>query len=129
MGSQRDCTWILGVVGFRVVTMESEGEPDGKGGIILRQTIREGAKPPRQNRWSLRPTSATTLTGSASNSPGPIRGRLSGNRLWLSYAMKGGMKAEQTLTLQPGGSVISRMTIKRLGIKVAHVEELITKAD
>ena len=111
------------------IRIESRGRPDGKGGIVLVQTIREGAKPARQNRWSLRPTSATTLTGSATNSPGPIRGRLSGNRLWLNYAMKGGIKAEQILTLQPSGSVIRRMTIKRLGIKVAHVEELITKAD
>lgn len=29
MGSRRDCTWILGVVGFRVVTMESDAEPSG----------------------------------------------------------------------------------------------------
>src|SRR5688500_2011941 len=69
--------------------IESDGQPDGKGGIVLRQTIREGEKPPRQSRWTLRPVSATTLTGSATNSPGPIRGRLSGDRLQLNYAMKG----------------------------------------
>lgn len=27
MGSRRDCTWILGVVGFRVVTVASDSEP------------------------------------------------------------------------------------------------------
>ena len=112
------------------IRIESRGKPDGKGGIILLQTISEGTKPARQNRWSLRPTSPTTLTGSATNSPGPIRGRMNGNRLLLNYAMKGGMKAEQILTLQPGGlSVLSRMTIKRLGITVARVEEVITKAN
>ena len=26
MGSRRDCTWILGLVGFRVVTTDSDGE-------------------------------------------------------------------------------------------------------
>ena len=26
MGSQRDCTWILGLAGFRAVTTESDGE-------------------------------------------------------------------------------------------------------
>lgn len=26
MGSQRDCTWMLGVAGFRVVRAESDGE-------------------------------------------------------------------------------------------------------
>ncbi|MEO5577802.1 MAG: DUF3833 family protein [Sphingomicrobium sp.] len=112
------------------IRVSSEGHPDGNGGIVLHQTIHEGVKPPRQNRWSLRPTSATTLTGSASNSPGPVRGRMNGNRLQLSYAMKGGMKADQTLTLQPGGErVVSRMSIKRLGITVARVEEVITKVE
>jgi hypothetical protein len=26
VGSRRDCTWILGLSGFRVVTADSEGE-------------------------------------------------------------------------------------------------------
>ena len=112
------------------IRIQSEGTPDGNGGLTLRQTIREGDKPPRQNLWALRPTSSTTLAGTASNSPGPIRGRLDGNRLLLNYAMKGGLKAEQVLTMRTGGgSVVSRMTIKRFGIPVAHIEEVITKLD
>ncbi|MBA2304967.1 MAG: transposase family protein [Acidobacteria bacterium] len=35
MGSRRDCTWILGLTGFRVLTMESDGE-----GVDSRLTIR-----------------------------------------------------------------------------------------
>ena len=35
MGSRRDCTWILGLAGFRVVTVESDGE-----GADRRLTIR-----------------------------------------------------------------------------------------
>ena len=35
MGSRRDCTWILGLPGFRVLTMESDGE-----GVDSRLTIR-----------------------------------------------------------------------------------------
>ena len=30
MGSRRDCTWILGLVGFRVVTMESDASADSR---------------------------------------------------------------------------------------------------
>ena len=38
--------------------------------------------------------------------------------------------AEQVLTLQPGGrKVINRMTIRKLGMTVARVEEVITKID
>jgi hypothetical protein len=112
------------------VRVDTLGRPDGKGGITLDQTIREGSKPPRQRRWVLRQTSPTTLSGTVTDNPGPIRGRLKNNRLHLNYAMKGGMKAEQVMTLQPGGRVvINRMTVRKFGIPVAHVEEVITKLD
>ena len=112
------------------VRVESLGRPDGKGGIILAQTIREGSEPPRQRRWLLRPTSATTLTGTITDTPGPIRGRLKNNRLLLYYTMKGGLKAEHVMSLQPGGrTVINRMTVRKFGFQVAHVEEVITKLD
>jgi hypothetical protein len=39
VGSRRDCTWILGLAGFRVVTTESAGEA-----VDSRLTIRIGQK-------------------------------------------------------------------------------------
>ena len=97
------------------VRVDSVGKPDGKGGITLDQTIREGSKPPRQRRWVLRQTSPTTLAGTVTDTPGPIRGRMKNGRLHLNYTMKGGMKAEQVLTLQPGGRVvINRMTVAQV---------------
>ena len=47
----------------------------------------------------------TTMTGTITDNPGPVSGRLDGNRLLLNYTMKGGLKAEQVLTLQPGGRI------------------------
>ena len=42
--------------------------------------------------------------------------------------MKGGLKAEQVLTIQPGGrTLVNRMTVRKFGMPVAHVDELITK--
>ena len=110
--------------------VESEGRSDGKGGIILDQIVREGSKPARQRTWVLRPTSPTTMTGTITDNPGPVSGLLDGNRLMLNYRMKGGLKAEQVLTIQPGGrSLINRMTVRKFGIPVAHVDEVITKVD
>ena len=112
------------------IRVESEGRPDGNGGIILDQTIREGSKPARQRTWALRPTSPTTMTGTITDTPGPVTGRLDGNRLLLNYTMNGGLKAEQVLTIQPGGrSLVNRMTVRKFGIVVAHVSEVITKGD
>ena len=112
------------------IRVESKGRPDGKGGLILDQIIREGSKPARQRRWALSPTSPTTLKGTITDNPGPVTGRLDGNRLLLNYVMKGGFKAEQVLTIQPGGrSLVNRMTVRKFGIVVAHVSELITKGE
>jgi hypothetical protein len=47
MGSRRDCTWILGLLEFRVVTAESDGETTDS-----RLTIRierRGVSTPGQN--------------------------------------------------------------------------------
>ena len=112
------------------IRVTSMGKPDGKGGIILDQTIREGAKPARQRRWVLTPTSPSTMTGTITDNPGPVRGRIDGNRLLLNYTMKGGLKAEQILTIQPGGrTLVNRMTVRKFGLAVAHVDEVITKGD
>ena len=44
--------------------------------------------------------------------------------------MKGGLKAEQVLTIQPGGrTLVNRMTVRKFGIPVAHVDEVITKGE
>jgi hypothetical protein len=112
------------------VRVENHGRADGQGGIILDQTIREGGKPARQRRWVLRQTSPTTMSGTITDTPGPVRGRLDGNRLLLNYPMKGGLKAEQVLTIQPGGrSLVNRMIVRKFGMTVAHVDEVITKID
>ena len=110
------------------VRVESQGRPDGKGGLILDQTIREGSKPARQRRWVLRPTSPTTMSGTITDNPGTVTGRLEGNRMLLKYTMKGGLKTDQVLTLRPDGrSLSNRMTIRKFGIPIAHVNEVITK--
>lgn len=112
------------------IRVTSEGRPDGKGGITLDQTIREGDKPARQRRWMLRQTSPTTVSGTITDIPGPVNGRLDGNRLLLNYTMKGGLKAEQVLTIQPGGrALVNRMTVRKFGIPVARVNEIITKGN
>jgi len=112
------------------IRVESHGRSDGNGGLILDQTIHQGDKPARQRRWVLRPTSPTSMSGTISGNPGPVNGRMDGNRLLLNYAMKGGLKVQQVLTMQPGGrSLLNRMTVRKFGLPVARVDEVITKVD
>ena len=126
-----------GVGTLKVVTRDavsirvaSRGRPDGQGGLILDQRIVEGAKPPRQRRWLLRRTSPATLSGTLTDSPGVVAGRIDGKRLLLDFTMKGGLKAEQILTIQPDGRrLVNHMTVRKFGFPVAHVDELITRVD
>ncbi len=112
------------------IRVETVGRPDGRGGMTLDQIVYEGAKPARERRWVLRPTSATTMVGTVTDTPGEIRGRLSGKKLFLNYTMKGGLRTSQVLTLQPGGrTMVNHITIRRLGVVVARVEETIRKLD
>ena len=110
------------------VRSESRGTPDGKGGMILDQKVYEAGKPVRASRWTLKPTSKTTLKGTVSNAPGPVTGRLSGNRLHLKYPMAGGLAAEQFMYLQPDRrTLLNRITVRKFGIIVARIEEKIRK--
>lgn len=112
------------------ISVDSRGKPDGKGGIVLDQVIREGSKPLRSRRWVLHPTSPTTLSGTLTDATGPVRGSVSGRVLKLYYTRNDGLRASHVLTLQPGGrAMTNRMTVKRLGLVVARVEEVIRKLD
>ena len=110
------------------LNVTSRGRPDRHGGIFLEQTVRQGSDAPKLRSWHLRPTSATTLTGTLTDASGPVVGSVSGNALSLAYPMKGGLNASQTLILQPGGRVLlNHMIVKKFGLTVATIEERITK--
>ena len=115
--------------GVQPIHVTSRGRPDGHGGMYLDQDVIEGSKPSQARHWYLRPTSATTLAGSlAPDASGPVTGSLSEQTLTLSYPMKGGMTATQTLIVQPGGRVLlNHMIVKKFGLTVATIEERISK--
>lgn len=115
--------------GTQALHVTSHGRPDGHGGIHLEQDVSEGNQSTQRRRWELRPTSPTTLAGTLSpDASGPVRGAIAGQVMTLSYPMKGGLTAAQTLTLKPGGGVLlNHMTVKKLGLTVATIDERITK--
>ncbi len=108
------------------VRTESRGTPDGKGGMVLEQKVYEAGKPVRSSRWTLQPTSKTTLKGTVSNARGPVTGHLSGNRLHLKYPMPGGLAAEQYMYLQPDRrTLLNRITVRKWGMVVARIDETV----
>lgn len=110
--------------------VESRGHSDGKDGFVLDQVIHRGSKPPKQRRWFLREVSPNILVGTISDSPGAVHGRIVGNSLLLNYPVKGGLRAEQVMTSEANGkAVLNNIVVRKLGIVVARVREIIRKLD
>ena len=130
-GSTRgDGTLKIAMKGSEPFKVESRGRADGKGGFVLEQIVRQGSKPPKQRRWFLREVSPNTLVGTISDSPGTVRGRLIGNSLVLNYPVKGGLRAEQVMTPEANGRTVrNNIVVRKLGIVVARVREIIRKLD
>ena len=98
--------------------------------LILDQTIREGDKPPRVRRWSMRPVAPGRYTGTLTDAEGPVDVAVAGPRARIRYRMPGGLQVDQQLTLQSDGrTLLNRMRVEKFGIRVASVEETIRKTD
>lgn len=98
------------------------------GGLILDQTIREAGKPPSTRRWIIWRVAQDRYTGSLTEAVGPVTAAISGRRAKIKYKMRHDLKVEQQLAEQPGGTrVLNRLTVRKLGVKVATLTETITR--
>jgi len=96
--------------------------------IELVQTVTMENKAPKRRSWHLRRVNADHYTGTLTDAIGPVNGEVTGNCLHLAFAMKGGLRAQQWLYLQPGGQVArNRMVVTKFGFAVAHLEETIER--
>lgn len=98
------------------------------GALHLVQIIREGTKAPRRREWVIRETSPNHYRGTLSDATGEVTGETDGNRLHLSFTMKGGFPTQQWLTLSPDGHRVHNvMKVRKLGILIAALAEDIRK--
>jgi hypothetical protein len=114
--------------GSRSVRVTSVGRKARDGSIILDQEVREEGKPPRTRSWRLRETAPGRYAGTLSDAEGPVTGIVKGNRLHLSFRMRGDMDVDQWLTLAPGGrSARNVLRVRKMGLTVAAMDETIRK--
>jgi hypothetical protein len=98
------------------------------GVLVLDQTIREIGKPASKRRWTIAYAGQSHYSGSLTDAVGNVEGRVDGPRLSVRYAMRHGLHVEQQLALQPDGrTVLNRLTVYKLGIRVATLNETIRK--
>jgi hypothetical protein len=114
----------------RAVTVASVGRWGSGGGLILDQTVTLAGQPATQRQWQLRRDGPSGVAGSLSDAAGPVTGRIEGNRLHLRFIMKGGLRADQWLALQPGGYVLHNvMIVRKWGLPLARLDEVITQTE
>jgi hypothetical protein len=111
----------------QLVNVRSSGERRGNT-LVVEQRIEEEGKPARERTWEIREVSPGRYSGTLSDAAGPVTGETRGNRLHLSFKMKGGLKADQWLTLAPDGqSAHNILKVRKLGVVVATLDETIRR--
>ena len=112
------------------IRVRSRGRIEPDGTLSVRQTVSQGGKPARTREWRVRELSPGRYAGTLSDASGPVVGEAVGNRLHLRFRMKGGLDAEQWLTLAPSGlSANNVMRVRKFGLTVASLDETIRKLD
>ena len=104
------------------------GTRQRNGDMVLEQDVTIGDQPTRHRVWRLRETTPGHFTGTISDAADDLAGSLTGNTLTLTYTMDNHLGVHQEVTVQPGGqSAVNVMRIRRFGITVARLREVIRR--
>jgi hypothetical protein len=114
----------------RSVRVHGSGRMDGDAVLVLDQRVEEQGKPVLRREWRMREAEPGHMIGTLTGATGAIQGFVSGNRLRLRFRMKGGLDAEQSIYLKPGGtSAHNLMIVRKFGIVVATLDETIDRVE
>lgn len=121
---------VLKVVMRKAVEMRVEGRGQRSGDtLVLVQQVVEGDKPERRRNWKLTRVAPDRWEGTLSDATGPVVATANGNTLSIDYDSDEGA-VHQTIMLEPGGRVAqNHLTVRKLGIVVAVLDETIRKLD
>ena len=91
------------------------------------QSIHEGDKPARQRIWTIRRIGDADYAATLTDAVGPVTVRVEGGRASIRYRMSEGLTVHQQLALQDGLVVCNRLEVRKLGIRVAWLNETIRR--
>ena len=104
------------------------GEITPDGALYLVQRIDEEGKEPSNRSWRIRQVGPGRFSGTMSDARGPVTVEQVGDRYRFRFKMKGSIAIEQWLTPLPDGrSARSKLTIRKLGVKVGSSDGMIRK--
>ena len=104
------------------------GAMRGSGEFVLDQTMTIAGEQAQTRQWHLHQISPGHFGGTISDGKGPVTIDVAGNRLLISYTMKGGLKVSSVLTIDPGGRTGHNVsTVRKWGMTAATLSETISK--
>ena len=109
--------------------VDSEGQAEKDGSLVLKQVIHEPGKPPRTRYWRMRQTAPNVFEGTLTDAASPVRVDVTREGVRIRYTGKDHLNFDQMLTEVSPTEVHNAMRVKRFGITVAHYDETIRKLD
>jgi len=113
----------------KAMSVDSFGREEPNGDLVLQQVVNEPGKAPRTRYWRLRRTGPVSYAGTLTDAAGPVRIEAVRGQIRIRYKGKDHLDFEQWLTPAGPRRIDNRMKVKRFGFTVAHLDEVITKAD
>jgi len=113
----------------QTITVDSLGRAEKDGTLVLEQVIRQSGKPQRTRYWRLRQTAPNRFEGTLTDAVGPVRIDQQGDRVHIRYTAKDHLVFDSWLSPAGPRQVNNRTRVKRFGLVVAHVDEVIRKLD
>lgn len=98
--------------------------------LVLDQTVERAGAAAATRQWRIRRIAPGRYVGTLTDAIGPVTGESSGDTLHLGFRGKHGVRFDQWLRLAPdGGSAQNRLTVRKLGITLARLDETIRRVD
>jgi hypothetical protein len=110
------------------IVTDCHGTPDGADSLHMVQTLTEGDGTTTHRDWHLRRLDAQHFTATANDMAGEASGTSAGRVfhwrwIWRRPGPLGSVTMDQWMYAEPGGTMVNRTTIRKLGIIVAEVTE------
>ncbi len=100
--------------------------PDGT--LSLVQQVHDAGKPAQRRHWRIKQTDNDSFRGTMSDAVGPVSVDQINDDFRFKFKLKGNLVVEQWVTpLADGKSARTRMTVRKLGMRVATSEGMIRK--
>ena len=98
------------------------------GTLDLVQRVEDEGRDVKTRRWLIRRTGPGRFIGTMSEAEGPVKIDEIDGRYRFRFKAKGGLSVEQWVTpAADGRSATSRISVRKLGLKVGHSEGVIRK--